>query len=326
MKTRSAVLSAALLCAVAGAQTAPPPGNPPPPTENPAAMFEAFSKVPDTAGSGPYPAIKAEDPAFPGHTVYRPRDIAALKGRKLPVLLWGNGGCSNDGASARLFLSEIASHGYLVVAAGTIRSGPGIPYRPEPQVAPPPGKVIPQIKTQAQEVAQGLDLAIRAGRDRRHPLYGHVDAARVAVSGHSCGGLQALQVAGDPRIRTVIVQNSGIFADGTNPIAGMTVDKSLLKTLHTPILYILGGPQDVAHPNGTDDFARIDTVPAVLVDLPVGHGGTFMQPNGGRAAQITLAWLDWQLGGDRRAAAMFTGADCGLCRQEGVRIERKRLG
>lgn len=315
-------LSAALsLFAAAGSAQTPPASAPP----SQAAIMEAFNKRPDTPGSGPYPAMKNVDAAFPGHTVYRPRNLAALGQRKLPVLLWGNGGCSDDGASARLYLSEIASHGYLVVAAGTIRSGPGVAWRFEPPVAPPPGKVIPPVKTTARDVVAGLDLAIKANADPRNPLHGRIDTQRVAVSGHSCGGLQALQVAGDPRIRTVIVNNSGIFADGAQPIAGMEVDKGLLTALHTPILYVLGGPDDVAHPNGTDDFRRIDTVPAMLVDLPVGHGGTFMQPNGGEGARIAVAWLAWQLNGDRKAAAMFTGAECGLCRSSTVTIERKRL-
>ena len=44
---------------------------------------------------------------------------------KLGVVAWGNGGCSDDAASSRFHLLEIASHGYLVLASGRIleRSG-----------------------------------------------------------------------------------------------------------------------------------------------------------------------------------------------------------
>ena len=41
-----------------------------------------------------------------------------------PVLVWGNGACRADGASARQHLLEIASHAYLVIAPGKVRSGP----------------------------------------------------------------------------------------------------------------------------------------------------------------------------------------------------------
>jgi hypothetical protein len=143
------------------------------------------------------------------------------------------------------------------------------------------------------------------------------------VAGHSCGGLQAIQVGADPRVHTVIVHNSGIFADGSNPITGMTVDKAMLRALHTPVLYVLGGRSDVAWPNGTDDFAKIDHVPVVLATSDVGHGGTFRRANGGQVAQIAVDWLDWQLRGDRHAAATFTGDPCGLCRDPHWRVERK---
>lgn len=89
------------------------------------------------------------------------------------------------------------------------------------------------------------------------------------------------------------------------------------------MIYLLGGKSDIAYPNGTDDFARIDTVPALLASHDVGHGGTFMQPNGGVEAQVTREWLDWQLFGDQAAAKVFMGPDCGLCRDPQWTVSRK---
>lgn len=280
---------------------------------------------PDSPGTGRFRAVKEVDRAFPNHVIYRPADIAALGDTKLGIMVWGNGGCSADGASARAHLAEIASHGYLVIAPGQILSGPDAPATPPTPRAPDTAGRLPPVKTTAADVLAGIDWALGENERKASRYYGKIDAKMVAVGGHSCGGLQALQVAGDPRVRTVLVHNSGIFADGSNPIPGITVDKTLLKTLHTPTVYFLGGPSDVAYPNGTDDFARIDSVPAVLVDLPVGHGGTFRQPNGGPVAQASVAWLDWQLRGDQQAARTFTGADCKLCADPRWTVKRKGL-
>lgn len=120
------------------------------------------------------------------------------------------------------------------------------------------------------------------------------------MSGFSCGGIQALRVAGHPRVRTVVVMNGGLFRPGIGfNIAEMDVPKSGLNDLRTPTLYILGGPGDIAYDSGMDDFARIDHVPVAMANLlGAGHGGTYWEPNGGKAAAAVVAWLDWQPRGD----------------------------
>ena len=98
-----------------------------------------INKLPDTPGTGRFPAMKEEVPSLPRHVVYRPKDLGGLGGLKLGVVAWGNGGCSDDGASSRFHLLELASHGYLVMASGRILSGPGAPP-PAPRPAPTPGQ------------------------------------------------------------------------------------------------------------------------------------------------------------------------------------------
>jgi hypothetical protein len=87
-------------------------------------------------------------------------------------------------------------------------------------------------------------------------------------------------------------------------------------------MYMLGGEKDIAYGNGMDDFHRIDHVPACATNLPVGHGGTYGQPHGGEFSIVALAWLDWQLKGDKEAAKMFKGADRGISKREGWTIEK----
>ena len=103
----------------------------------------------------------------------------------------------------------------------------------------------------------------------------------------------------------------------------MRATKSMLRDFHQPVIYILGGPDDIAYPNGIDDYARIDHVPAVLANLPVGHGGTFDAPMGGALAHVAVDWLEWQLKGDKVAARTFLGANCRLCSGTDWTIETK---
>jgi hypothetical protein len=302
---------------------------PPPPAFDPAKMraeMEAFNKMPDTPGSGKYPALKEMVPSLPDHVIYRPADLSKLGREKLGVLAWGNGGCAADGAGGRFHLSEIASHGYLAIASGTILSGPGAPPRAAPTPGPgEPGFQIPPPATKASSLSEAIDWALAENARPASPYFGRINPEWVAVSGWSCGGLQAMQIAADPRVHAIILHNSGLFPKGANPIPGFDVGKEPLKKLHTPILYVLGGPSDIAYANGMDDFKQIDAVAVMVVNEDTGHGGTFLQPNGGPAASVAVSWLDWQLKGDKSAAQRFIGTDCGLCKDSQWTVERKRI-
>jgi dienelactone hydrolase len=337
MKARLLTLSvASALLIGSGIVTAQaPPAPAGAPAFDPAKMraeMEAYNKMPDTSGTGKYPALKEMVPSLPAHVIYRPSDLSKLGHEKLGVLAWGNGGCAADGAGARFHLSEIASHGYLAIASGTILSGPGAPPRAEPPMAAPgtpgpgePGFKIPPPATKASSLTEAIDWALAENKRQGSAYFGRINPKWIAVSGWSCGGLQALDVAGDPRVHTVIIHNSGLFAKGTAPIPGMDVGKEPLKNLHTPVLYVLGGPTDIAYANGMDDFKQINNVPVMVVNEDTGHGGTFLKPNGGPAASVAVSWLDWQLKADPTAAKRFKGKDCGLCQDPSWKVERKKI-
>jgi hypothetical protein len=326
MRSRDATRLAGLLLvtcvsfsAQVAAQQAPAAAGGPSPAAR-AAMEqerEERNRQPDTPGTGAYPAVKEEIPALTRHVIYRPSAISTMGARKLGVVAWGNGGCSDDAASTRFHLLEIASHGYLVIASGRILSGPG---------APPPSSIRkPFPLTEVSDLTAAVDWALAENQRSGSPYYGRIDPQQVAVAGFSCGGLQAIQVANDPRIKTVIVQNSGTYEGDRSTMPGLRVPKALVKTFHTPVLYILGGPTDVAYANGMEDFKLIDHVPVAVANLPVGHGGTYHEPNGGAAAQVAVSWLDWQLRGDAKAAARFVGDKCGLCTDAKWKLERKNF-
>jgi hypothetical protein len=296
LRTTSATLL--LACAAIPAQQ-PATDGPPPDAAAMARQMAELNRLPDNRGTGPWPALKEEVDSLPGHVIYRPADLAALGTGKLGVVAWGNGGCSDDGAGSRFHLLEIASHGYLVIANGRILSGPGAPPGPA-RPAPRPGELEPP-RTEASGLTAAIDWALAENRRVGSPYFGRIDPAQVAASGYSCGGVQALAVAKDPRIRTLVLHNTGVFNEPP-PEAMRSVDlgKAALDLVHSPTIYILGGPTDIAYANGMDDFRRIRDVPVAVANLPVGHGGTFMQPNGGEAASVAVSWLNWQLRGDTR--------------------------
>jgi hypothetical protein len=269
----------------------------------------------------PYPAVMESDPSLPTHTVYRPADLAAVGKAKLPILAWANGACANEGDAFTKFLTEIAGHGYLVVAIGPI-------VGPKPPAAGPPAR--PDLnappKTTSSQLIDAIDWAVAENARPASPYNGRLEVKKIAVMGMSCGGLQAIAASADPRVTTTGVWNSGVLGTGTGGLPGADVTKASLKALHGPAIYVSGDASDIAFANANDDYARIDHVPVVRAyEDGVGHGGTYGQPRGGSFGEVAVAWLDWQLKGDTAARAMFVGPDCGLCARPGWHIERKGL-
>ena len=278
-------------------------------------------------GSGPCKAVMESDPALPTHTVYRPKDLDKIW-TKLPIVAFGNSGCANNGAFMRKFLTEIASHGFLVVAigpageefTGAAPKAPGGGQGPATQ--PPLPSQLPPVATKSSQLIDGINWAIASNADPASKLQGRLDTEKIAVMGQSCGGLQALEVSGDPRIRTTVLLNSGVFKGGQK-LPGLAVTKETLKSLHAPIAYFIGGPSDIAYPNALDDFELIQGVPAFLANLDVGHMATYAEPNGGKFGEVVGAWLKWQLKDDQKAGTMFVGPQCGLCSDPKWKVEWK---
>ena len=272
------------------------------------------SRVIEDGGTGPYKIVMTEAEGLPEHTVFVPQDLSVFNAQHpLPVLVWGNGACANSPFEHMNFLNEIASHGYLVLATGII------PMTDEWYRGP---------MSKSEQQIESIDWAFAQNADPKSPFYQKIDLKNLCVAGMSCGGLQTLFNCADPRIKALMICNSGLFnqQNAGQAVGGMPMPpKEKLNEIHTPIIYILGGSEDIAYGNGMDDFHRISHVPAAALNFPVGHGGTYRQPHGGEFTIAALAWLDWQLKGDKEAAKMLTGTDCGLLKREGWTIEKNDL-
>ena len=273
------------------------------------AADEPKSRIVEEGGTGPYKVIMKEEPSLAEHTVFVPQDLSKFNEQNpLPVLVWGNGACTNSPWEHYKFLNEIASHGFIVLATGFI------PMDDQ-------GYRGPMSRTEQQ--IESMDWAEKQNADPQSPYYKKIDLKNIAVAGMSCGGLQTLFNCADPRIKTLMICNSGLFnqQNANQAVGGMPMPpKEKLKEIHTSIIYILGGETDIAYGNGMDDFHRISHVPACAANFPVGHGGTYRQPNGGEFSIVALAWLDWQLKNDKQAAKMFKNND--LLKREGWTLEK----
>ncbi|MDO3386820.1 alpha/beta hydrolase [Gilvimarinus sp. SDUM040013] len=258
------------------------------------------SRVIESGGSGESKAIMLTDASLTTHTIFAPQNISKFSTeQKLPLVVWGNGACNDSPWEHVNFLNEIASHGFFVIAIGTMPTTSG--------------EQVTERSTSAK-LTQAIDWTVAQNNDKDSAYHQAIDTDNIGVAGMSCGGLQALEVAGDSRISTLGVFNSGIFITPMpSPLPGMpNIDKTQLEKIHTPTLYLLGGPSDIAYENGMHDVENINHVPVFVGNLDVGHGGTYREPHGGEFARVATAWFQWQLKDDEQAGQLFVGNPPGL--------------
>ena len=253
--------------------------------------------APIVPAKGPLVPVVEHDPGLDSHTVYRPM---VLGERKLPIVAWANGGCVKNGTMFARFLLEIASHGFVIVADGK-----------------PNGSGGGSLSTDGGPQKMAMDWIVAENERPCSKYYHKLDTTKIAAMGQSCGGLMTLGASSDPRLTTAVIWNSGLFER----------DEMIYKGLHTPIAYIIGGPDDVAYPQAESDFEAINTVPFFYGNLGVGHTGTYAQDNGGEFAQVGIAWLQWQLYGEMSptTSGIFLGADCALCTNSMWTVKKKMM-
>jgi hypothetical protein len=294
--------------------------------------------------TGPYDVVVEHAPGLASHTLYRPRELSM---DKHPVLVWGEGGCANNGLMFPEYLSEIASHGFVIIAdgpPGALGAGEGGPNGAVARGGAAPSGTGGRGARGAGaagpgEGARGTGAPGGAGRgmvngtdliaaidwieteasDRNSRFYDKVDVAHVAAMGMSCGGLMSYGASGDPRVATVGIWNSGLFE----------ADEELYAGIHGSVIIITGGESDIAYANGKRDFEDLPVnVPVFYGVYPsVGHGGTYNQDNGGPFGTAAVAWLKWQLLGDTSSEGrgFFIGENCGICEDSNWEFDSRSL-
>jgi predicted dienelactone hydrolase len=162
-----------------------------------------------TGGTGKYgPVSYAVSPQFPGYTVYVPPKAT---GEKLPVILWANGMCSDDGSGFASFLLEVSSHGYIIIANGAPGSG---------------------MSKQAGQDKMKKALEI-VEKQAGTGVLANADITRIAAAGQSCGGMNTYLMANEPRIKCI-----GIFDGAKGP-----------GKFKPPVGFFVGGTSDMAWSN-----------------------------------------------------------------------------
>lgn len=108
----------------------------------------------------------------------------------LPVMLWGNGNCVGDGLAYRDFLLQVASHGILIISNGWIKDIPGRPKN---------------VRDTTKNMTYFTDSIewIQKHAGNEGSKYATVDASLLGASGHSCGGLQTIEMRSDKRVKTL---------------------------------------------------------------------------------------------------------------------------
>ena len=206
-----------------------------------ATASKAVSTTVSGSGSHKVTVETNSDPGINEGTIFRPTDLGGAE--KYPIFAWGEGACTQNGLSNSAAMGEIASHGYFVIADGvpngtTNRSMGG------------------DLVAMGKPLLAYIAWAIAENDKPCSAYYQSLDTTKIATNGFSCGGLMAEGTAGDSRITTWGINSSG------------GASQALFKTVHTPVLIVLGGSGDIAYTNGEESGSGGVCIP-FAVPLPI---------------------------------------------------------
>ncbi len=232
--------------------------------------------------------------------VYRPTTLGSCH----PIILWGNGHgdnpepnppdclASNYCGDYLVLLDQLASHGFVVVASLSTITG-----TPDPTT-----KLLPQLV--------GMNWIVQQNEEPTSPYYHHLDVSRIGATGHSFGAMATSVVGTDPHVLAIAT------------MAGTTTEANL----HGPALFLCGGADATVPCSSVQPaFDAVKTTPVMLEENPTaGHGswiGSIKDPY-----QVAVTgWMRVHLMDDTANRNMFYGANCKLCQDTQLKVQRKNM-
>jgi predicted dienelactone hydrolase len=204
-----------------------------------------------------YPAPAGSGPVAPGYGAVLDAPLDP-NGGPYPVVLFSHGSCGYPNQST--FLTPLlASRGYVVVA----------PPHPGNTIYELPACGSPDALAQAfverpRDMIFVLDQILAAGQDPASPFFGAIDGSRVAMTGHSFGGLTTFLVSElDPRVKVAVAMAPATPAGGS---------------FSMPSLIALGNADTVVNNPAARQAFAASAPPKLLVEVE--HSGHYTFSDG----------------------------------------------
>ncbi len=254
------------------------------------------------------PITKETSANLPGYNIYRPADIKA--GAPLPIIAWANGGCVRRDATWTTILERWAEEGFFVVAVTSLpNADPAAPGR-----------------FTVDDQAAAIEWAIRENGTSSSPYANRLDVNRIVAAGNSCGGMTSLALAArDSRVKSVyVLSGSSLGPNTTKEAAG-----ALMSKVSAPVLFIVGGEEDIARKPSNLDYSLLrDGIAAMVVSRNSGDHRTVSTDPAiqSDAADMGVNWFRATLQNDKDAITTLRTRICAKCDPDTWSAQSKNLG
>ncbi|MBX3024071.1 alpha/beta hydrolase [bacterium] len=153
----------------------------------------------------------------------------AASGGPYPLVLFSHGSCGTP-LQSRFLTPLLASWGFVVVAP----PHPGNTIYDFPNCNTPAALGAALVE-RPQDVVFVLDQVLAAAADPLSPLFGAIDPTRIAMTGHSFGGLTTyLVTAIEPRIDVAVAMAPASFYNSVLPVPSLTMLGTIDSVISNP--------------------------------------------------------------------------------------------